>query len=244
MVGSFPCRNPPTEFTPRFWVLGLWGSNLAVFFCGVLQLQEESGERSLVKTHLEQWKKGPNGSLGLYRGWNPTQLCGNYFINHDIRISINPPGFNGKSFFFFGGSCMFGHLCWGPHWLIKSPLGLVRVREVFLLWIHVGFNAWTKCGGIHCGYQLLSPEKQVLSDLNRPKQNLVTISSWRRFATWNLWFVLKGDLCHLLNHGKGNMVGTFSNGRVITKHRSDKKDPNDFMTPPQCLKFKHISEFL
>ena len=27
-------------------------------------------------------KKGAPGCLGVYKGWTPTQLCGDYFINH------------------------------------------------------------------------------------------------------------------------------------------------------------------
>ena len=45
----------------------------------------------------EPWKKGPLVGPGLYRGRNPTQLYRDYFINHDIRIPINQPGWlNGK----------------------------------------------------------------------------------------------------------------------------------------------------
>ena len=36
------------------------------------------------------------GWLGLYRGWNPTQLYRDYFINHEIRIPINQPGKGGS----------------------------------------------------------------------------------------------------------------------------------------------------
>ena len=32
----------------------------------------------------------------LYIGDYTTQLYGDYFINHEIRIPINQPGFNGK----------------------------------------------------------------------------------------------------------------------------------------------------
>ena len=28
--------------------------------------------------------------LRVYRGWNPTQLCGNYFINHDLYVYKAP----------------------------------------------------------------------------------------------------------------------------------------------------------
>ncbi len=40
----------------------------------------------------EPWKKGP-WLVGLYRGWTTTQLYGDYFINHEIRIPIKQPGF-------------------------------------------------------------------------------------------------------------------------------------------------------
>ena len=36
-------------------------------------------------------EKNPWG-FRVYRGWDPTQLCGDYFINHDIRILIKQPG--------------------------------------------------------------------------------------------------------------------------------------------------------
>ena len=36
----------------------------------------------------EQWKKGPRGCVG-YRGWLPTHLCGNFFIDHEISGSRN-----------------------------------------------------------------------------------------------------------------------------------------------------------
>ena len=39
----------------------------------------------------EQWKKGPLVVWGIFRGWNPTQLCGDYFINHELWIPINQP---------------------------------------------------------------------------------------------------------------------------------------------------------
>ena len=49
---------------------------------------------------FKQWKKGP-WLFMVYRGWKPTQLYGDYFINHDIRIPINHPGFTGKYGRFF-----------------------------------------------------------------------------------------------------------------------------------------------
>ena len=33
-------------------------------------------------------KKSP-GWFGIYRGWNPTQLCGDYVINHEMRIQFD-----------------------------------------------------------------------------------------------------------------------------------------------------------
>ena len=38
----------------------------------------------------------------VYRGWNTTQLYGDYFISHEIGISINQPGFHGVSAKGFG----------------------------------------------------------------------------------------------------------------------------------------------
>ena len=43
----------------------------------------------------------------------PTQLNGDYFINHETRIPIKEPGFNGKypSFFFCGSDGLDGIVC-------------------------------------------------------------------------------------------------------------------------------------
>ena len=49
------------------------------------------------KTHLSWAMK--QGSLvveGIFGGCHPTQLYGDYFINHEIRIPIKLPGFHGK----------------------------------------------------------------------------------------------------------------------------------------------------
>ena len=46
---------------------------------------------------LSHEKKGPNGWLGDIKGMRcTTQLNKDYFINHEIRIPIDQPGFNGK----------------------------------------------------------------------------------------------------------------------------------------------------
>ena len=39
---------------------------------------------------VEQWKK-PR-LFRVYRGWNPTQLCEDYFINHEMNIPFKQPG--------------------------------------------------------------------------------------------------------------------------------------------------------
>ena len=44
---------------------------------GMLRFGEKSGPNK-----LEQRKKGPNGCLEFFGGWNTTQLCGDYFMNH------------------------------------------------------------------------------------------------------------------------------------------------------------------
>ena len=62
------------------------------------------------------------GYFSLYRGWNTTQLYGDYFISQLVKIPMNQPGFNGMSlmgfdrcsggfwcfFSFFGGTPGFG----------------------------------------------------------------------------------------------------------------------------------------
>lgn len=41
--------------------------------------------------------KRTHGCLGKKRGWNPTELCGDFIMNHNIRIpSSNKQYFNGK----------------------------------------------------------------------------------------------------------------------------------------------------
>ena len=45
----------------------------------------------------EQWKKGHLIVWCMYREWNfLPRLCGDYFINHEIRIPIKQPGFEWK----------------------------------------------------------------------------------------------------------------------------------------------------
>ena len=57
---------------------------------------------------IEQWKKNP-GCLGVILRdevwWSTTQVCGDYFINHDIRVPIKQPYISMGKFlrpFFFG----------------------------------------------------------------------------------------------------------------------------------------------
>ena len=51
----------------------------------------------LTPTHLRSKKKDPFWLFRVYIGDDKTtQLCGDYFIKHDIRIPSKQPGFNGK----------------------------------------------------------------------------------------------------------------------------------------------------
>ncbi len=59
--------------SPRF--LGRWSNLTSIFF-----------KWAMKETWLVVW----------YRGWQTTQLCGDYRINSEIRIPIKQPGFNGK----------------------------------------------------------------------------------------------------------------------------------------------------
>ncbi len=53
--------------------------------------------------------------VGLYRGWNITQLYGDYFINHDLWIPINQPGWLMES-----RSGFFSWLRWSiKTWLLQ-----------------------------------------------------------------------------------------------------------------------------
>ena len=85
-------------------------------FCNWLSLsgvrQKHIHWRSRQKVgHLSSENRAP-GCLGVYRGWNPSQLCGDYFINHEIRIPIQQPGFHGKEGrFFFSWLIFLKHFC-------------------------------------------------------------------------------------------------------------------------------------
>ena len=65
------------------------------FFSADLKFQQILAGSLIQRSFNEQWKKGP-WLVGLYTGWKTTQLYGDYFIHHEIRIPINQPGFNGK----------------------------------------------------------------------------------------------------------------------------------------------------
>ena len=57
--------------------------------------------------HLKNMSnENKTGCLGYFRGWQTTQLCGDHFINNDIRIpEFNQPVFHGKyPFVFLRGS--------------------------------------------------------------------------------------------------------------------------------------------
>ncbi len=52
------------------------------------------------KTYVwETWQKP--WLFAVYRGWNTTQLCGIYWINHEIRIAIKQPVFLHSRVVFF-----------------------------------------------------------------------------------------------------------------------------------------------
>ena len=80
----------------------------------------------------EQWKK--NWLVRLYRGWNPTQLYRDYFINHDIRIpSLNNQRFNG----FRKGPRVFWAVakkCWMVFQGISRPSTNPKVFFPGILW--------------------------------------------------------------------------------------------------------------
>ena len=103
-----------------------------------------------------------NWWLRVYRGWNPTQMYRDYFINHDVRIPINQPGFHGRVFFFSwlnwqkvwerpwlgGGNSNSFHLCspgklgkMKPFWQAYVSNGLVqpptRLLNAFFYSIHL-----------------------------------------------------------------------------------------------------------
>ena len=61
-------------------------------------LSEEWWPNSSDSLPNEQWKKDPWWLFKVYRGWQTTQLYGDYIINHSnsLRILIEQPGFHGK----------------------------------------------------------------------------------------------------------------------------------------------------
>ena len=86
---------------------------------------------------MEQWKKGPNGCFRIYRGWNPTQLCGDMF-HGTIIIYKDPffqqPGFNGKRFFLkvaplllFGSFTSNGTDCWKKSCFLRIKIDTVDI---------------------------------------------------------------------------------------------------------------------
>ena len=56
--------------------------------CGSLGWETPDPSPSIFPVLNEQWKvRALGGCLGYYiRGWTATQLCGDYFINHETRI--------------------------------------------------------------------------------------------------------------------------------------------------------------
>ena len=74
-----------TVYLPT-WMVGVYGK------CRVVYIQISHNLRTMVNGSL------PAGHPSrVYRGWNPTQLCGDYFTKKlYIRIPTKQPGFNGK----------------------------------------------------------------------------------------------------------------------------------------------------
>ena len=62
-----------------------------------LLLKTHPNKRNEMFQPFFKWAMKKNWLFSVYRGWNPTQLCGDYFINHDIRIPfLNNQMFNPK----------------------------------------------------------------------------------------------------------------------------------------------------
>ena len=82
------------------------------------------------KRYMEQWKKGPTGCLGYFWGWNPTQLCGEYFINR-YKHSIKRPVLRKVS------ECFFAQVSWP----LKS-LATLRTYRPCVIQAHPLFQWW------------------------------------------------------------------------------------------------------
>ncbi len=75
------------------------------------------------------WKKGP-WLVGIYRGWKTTQLYGDYFINHEIRIpSLNNQDSMESTALKLTASLHLNH--WG--WKMSFLLGWKAYFQVLLL---------------------------------------------------------------------------------------------------------------
>ena len=83
-------------------------------------------------------KKGP-WLVGLYWGWNPAHLYGDYFINHEIRTHKQPVEWKtGWSFTWLPWSGMLGFWCLLWTMLLSSFLLLSRVNIYIYIYLWYG----------------------------------------------------------------------------------------------------------
>ena len=61
------------------------GAQSFFFFLSRIWFVVSSRSWCLKWQRLEQWNKGPLVVESVYRGWDPTQLYGDYFINHNYK---------------------------------------------------------------------------------------------------------------------------------------------------------------
>ena len=118
--------------------------------------------------------EGLNWCEGLFRaywGWNTSQLCGDYAINHDeIRIPLLNTPYNGKyiivSFFFVAHVWNYGNKCQLWWWVLctsHSILDLLR-SVIFQIFVLAAINSSAIVGKIFFStcfppYDLRPPRK-------------------------------------------------------------------------------------
>ena len=90
-----PCWKPPVVFSSRIGYLFCWRINEGFGLDNILMngifgqvwrewtMWDRWGMKGI---SVHKWAMKKTWLFTVYRGWNPTQLNGDYFINHDIRI--------------------------------------------------------------------------------------------------------------------------------------------------------------
>ena len=95
--------------------------------------------------NYEQWKKGTLVVYRVDRGWNTTQLCGDDFKNHEIRIPLKPISISRKV---KDPVCLFVALIWKNGYSPWSFTAIESFRDSTALARYCcQFNAWIAWDG-------------------------------------------------------------------------------------------------